>query len=206
MCQVYRLPYSLKTNTMKIVTTLLFIVLSVSTYSQDSIILGGGCFWCVEAVFESIKGVENVVAGYSGSDVINPTYKEVCKGETGHAEVVQVYFDSHQISLTELLDVFFHIHDPTTPNRQGADIGSQYRSIIFYNSVEQLNIIVSVIDKLQTQYENSIVTELRESEIFYPADLSHQDFYQNNKNIGYCRAVITPKLKMLKNEYQLILK
>ena len=178
------------------------LVLSISTYSQDSIILGGGCFWCVEAVFESIKGVENVVAGYSGSDVINPTYKEVCKGETGHAEVVQVYFDSHQISLTELLGVFFHIHDPTTPNRQGPDYGTQYRSIAFYNNEDEQKKIKNYIDFLSTSsiFGKNIITEIKKIDEFYYAEDYHQDYEKKNPYNPYIQNVSIPRFNKFKQK------
>lgn len=161
--------------------------------------VGGGCFWCTEAVFQEVKGVENVVSGYSGGKVPGkPTYREICSGLTGHAEVVQITFDANVISYQDILIIFMTTHDPTTLNRQGADRGTQYRSVIFYHNEDQKNIAELVLNELSTYYDNSIVTELSAAETFYEAEQEHQDFYKNNPDYGYCTFVIDPKLSKLR--------
>ncbi len=163
---------------------------------------GGGCFWCTEAVFQEIKGVTKIVSGYSGGTAPGkPTYREVCSGLTGHAEVVQVTFDKNLISYKDILLIFMTTHDPTTVNRQGADIGSQYRSVIYYNDEEQKKIAEKVIEELTPYYENNIVTEVSSLNIFYEAEDHHQNYYNNNKLQGYCNAVITPKLAKLRKQH-----
>ena len=160
---------------------------------------GGGCFWCTEAVFQEVKGVEKVVSGYSGGKVPGrPTYREVCSGLTGHAEVVQVTFDANIISYEDLLVIFMTTHDPTTLNRQGADRGTQYRSVIYYHDDTQKEIAEVVIKELAQYFENSIVTEVSEADTFYEAEKEHQDYYRNNQTQGYCSFVITPKLMKLR--------
>lgn len=161
--------------------------------------VGGGCFWCTEAVFQEVKGVENVVSGYSGGKVPGkPTYREICSGLTGHAEVVQITFDANVISYQDILIIFMTTHDPTTLNRQGADRGTQYRSVIFYHNEDQKNIAELVLNELSTYYDNPIVTELSAAETFYEAEQEHQDFYKNNPDYGYCTFVIDPKLSKLR--------
>jgi len=158
--------------------------------------LGGGCFWCLEAVYLELQGVEQVVSGYSGGAVPNPSYYEICGGETGHAEVVQLTFDPREVSFKEILQVFFTIHDPTTLNRQGADIGTQYRSVIFYHSQEQRVIAEETIEELTaTQvWDAPIVTEVMPFETFYRAEDYHQDYFQRNSFQPYCQYVIVPKV------------
>jgi peptide-methionine (S)-S-oxide reductase len=165
--------------------------------------LGGGCFWCTEAVFEQLKGVQSVVSGYAGGHVANPTYREVCSKTTGHAEVTQVTFDPKVISFRELLDVFFTVHDPTTPNRQGADVGPQYRSIILYHSPEQKEAAEQMIQELEREklWSDPIVTEVEPLETFYPAEAEHHQYYQRNPNQGYCRVVIAPKVANLRSKH-----
>jgi peptide-methionine (S)-S-oxide reductase len=165
--------------------------------------LGGGCFWCLEAVFEQVEGVESVVSGYAGGNVPNPSYEQVCTGATGHAEVVQITFDREKISYTELLEIFFTIHDPTTVNRQGADVGTQYRSVIFYHTPEQEEVAKKVIKEMEAgeTWENAVVTAVVKYEGFYPAEEHHQGFYRRNSSRPYCQAVITPKLGKLRQEY-----
>ncbi|WP_445958112.1 peptide-methionine (S)-S-oxide reductase MsrA [Yeosuana sp.] len=161
--------------------------------------LGGGCFWCTEAVFEEVKGVEKVVSGYSGGTVPgHPTYREICSGLTGHAEVVQVTFDANVISYKDILVIFMTTHDPTTLNRQGADHGTQYRSVIYYHDNLQKEIAEEVVKEMANYYENQIVTEISPLDVFYRAEDSHQDYYKNNKEQGYCSFVITPKLAKLR--------
>lgn len=161
--------------------------------------VGGGCFWCTEAVFDQIKGVEKVVSGYSGGNVPGtPTYREVCSGLTGHAEVIQVSFNPKIISYKELLEIFMTSHDPTTLNRQGADTGTQYRSVIFYHDENQKQIAEKVLDKMASYYDGSIVTELSPLDKFFPAETDHQDYYANNPDQGYCRVVISPKIAKLR--------
>jgi len=158
--------------------------------------LGAGCFWCVEAVFSELNGVQKVVSGYSGGHIKNPAYREVCEGRTGHAEVVQVYFDSTIITFPEILEVFWLTHDPTTLNRQGADVGTQYRSAIFYHSEKQKEIAELLKDKLNKAqiYPAPVVTEITEFTNFYPAEDYHQNYYANNGDQPYCQAVIRPKM------------
>ncbi len=160
--------------------------------------LGGGCFWCVEAVFQALNGVESVVSGYSGGRIKNPTYREVTSGLTGHAEVIQVSFDANTISYEDLIRVFLTTHDPTTPNRQGADWGSQYRSIILYHDQEQGNQAKSVIEELSSHFDSPIVTEVVPFEEFYEAEDYHQNYYNDNTEKPYCTVVISPKLKKLR--------
>jgi peptide-methionine (S)-S-oxide reductase len=160
---------------------------------------GGGCFWCTEAVFLQVRGVEKVVSGYSGGTAPGkPTYREVCSGLTGHAEVVQVTFNPKIISYEELLLIFMTSHDPTTLNRQGADHGTQYRSVIYYHDEEQKEIAESVSREIAPYYKNPVVTEIEALDIFYEAEKEHQDYYRKNKNQGYCSYVITPKLAKLR--------
>lgn len=161
--------------------------------------VGGGCFWCTEAVFQEVKGVEEVISGYSGGKVPGrPTYREICSGLTGHAEVVKVTYDANIISYEDILVIFMTTHDPTTLNRQGADRGTQYRSVIYYHNEKQHEIAKLVLDELAQYYENPIVTELSEAPIFYDAEKEHQDFYENNPDYGYCSFVIDPKLAKLR--------
>jgi peptide methionine sulfoxide reductase msrA/msrB len=157
-----------------------------------------GCFWCVEAVFENIEGVKDVVSGYTGGKTADPTYKEVCGGHTGHAEAVRIEFDPSVVSYDELLDQFFKSHDPTTPNRQGADVGSQYRSAIFYHSDEQKEAAEKMKAQLDEEvFEDPIVTEIAPAGKFYEAEDYHQDYFRRNSDAPYCSAVIRPKLKKL---------
>jgi len=165
--------------------------------------LGGGCFWCLEAVYQDLKGVERVVSGYSGGTVANPSYEDVCTGRTGHAEVVQVTFDPATLSYRDLLQVFFAIHDPTTLNRQGADVGTQYRSAIFYHSPEQKAAAEQVIADLTRQkiFDDPIVTEVAPLTVFYGAEDYHQGYYRANPEQAYCRATIAPKVAKLRAKY-----
>ncbi len=157
----------------------------------------GGCFWCTEAVYQSIDGVQSVLSGYMGGHLKDPTYKEISMGDTGHAEVIQIEFDASKVKFEELADIFWQAHDPTTLNRQGADIGTQYRSAIFYHSEEQKAAAEASMKKAQAKFNDPIVTEITAATEFYEAEDYHQDFYSNNKSYPYCRAVITPKLKKL---------
>ena len=161
--------------------------------------VGGGCFWCVEAVFQEVKGIEKIVSGYSGGNAPGkPTYREVCSGLTGHAEVVQITFDADVISYEDILVIFMTTHDPTTLNRQGADVGSQYRSVIYFGDHDQNLIAQEVLKQLSQYYDDPIVTELSALDIFYEAEEQHQDYYRNNQSQGYCSFVITPKLHKLR--------
>ena len=168
-----------------------------NSLSVDTITLGGGCFWCVEAVYEMLDGVIKVESGYSGGTVKNPSYREVCTGRTGHAEVAQITFDNSKTSLDEILKVFFTVHDPTTLNKQGADVGTQYRSVIFYRNEQQRNAAKSIINDLNNEhvYTNPVVTQLAPFTSFYKAEDYHQDYYNQNKQEPYCRLVIQPKLE-----------
>jgi peptide-methionine (S)-S-oxide reductase len=158
---------------------------------------GSGCFWCTEAIFERVNGVVSVISGYSGGSVDNPTYEEVCSGTTGHAECTQITFDSSIVSYDELLEIFWKTHDPTTLNKQGNDVGTQYRSVIFYHNNEQKQKAEYYKNKLTEEkiWEKSIVTEIAKFEKFYPAEDYHQEYYENNPNQGYCSFVITPKVE-----------
>ena len=165
--------------------------------------LAGGCFWCLEAVYEELKGVERVESGYSGGTVSDPTYRQVCTGTTGHAEVVQVTFDPEVVSFKEVLEVFFTIHDPTTLNRQGADVGPQYRSAIFYHDEEQRRVAEGVISELEAErvWDNPIVTEVTPFDTFYVAEDYHQGYYRNNEYQPYCQVVIAPKVAKFRSKY-----
>jgi peptide-methionine (S)-S-oxide reductase len=166
--------------------------------------LGGGCFWCLEAVYSELKGVEKVESGYSGGTTVNPTYEEVCSDETGHAEVVRLTFDPSVISYREILQVFFSIHDPTTLNRQGADVGTQYRSVIFYESPKQKSTaeeVISEISKSKIWGDMPIVTQLLPLEAFYPAEDYHQNYFKNNPYQGYCQVVIVPKVSKFRKNF-----
>lgn len=165
--------------------------------------LAGGCFWCLEAVYEQLRGVEKVVSGYAGGHVPNPTYRQVTGGATGHAEVVQITYDPGEVSYRELLEVFFTIHDPTTLNRQGADIGSQYRSAIFYHDQEQKEIAEQVIREMEEAgvWDDPIVTEVAPLDGFYRAEDYHQEYYQNNPYQPYCQVVIRPKVAKFRQRY-----
>ena len=200
---------------MRTIAILIFILTSLSSCSQelgkskeikeprkkivsnDTITLGGGCYWCVEAVYEMLDGVVNVRSGYSGGKTENPSYEAVCTGKTGHAEVIQIAFDSTKTSIDEILKVFFTVHDPTTLNRQGADVGTQYRSVIFYHNDEQKRIATDIITALNGQkvYSSKIVTEVSPMTVFYLAEDYHQDYYERNSEQGYCRMVIQPKIE-----------
>ncbi len=165
--------------------------------------LGAGCFWCVEAIFQDLKGIHQVESGYSGGHVENPTYKAVCSETTGHAEVIQVHFDPKQISFAEILEVFWRVHDPTTLNRQGNDVGTQYRSAIFFHSPEQEETAKkSLADTDASQlWDDPIVTKISAFTEFYPAEGYHQDYYDNNPNQPYCSLVISPKLRKFRKEF-----
>ena len=167
---------------------------------EEVAIIGGGCFWCTEAVFEMIDGVKDVVSGYAGGATKNPTYKEICTGNSGHAEVIRIVYDPTVISYQKILSIFAECHDPTTLNRQGADVGTQYRSTIMYLSKEQKENAIAWKKKLTEKYIDPVVTEIVEAPVFYPAEDYHQDYYKKNPNQGYCTFVIRPKLKKLKLE------
>jgi len=165
--------------------------------------LGGGCFWCLEAVYNELRGVERVISGYAGGHVPQPTYEQVCSGRTGHAEVVQVTFDPEVISYREILEVFFTIHDPTTLNRQGADVGTQYRSVIFYQSPEQEQVAREVMAETSASgiWRAPLVTQLEPLDRFYPAEGYHQNYFERNANQPYCQIVIAPKVAKVRERY-----
>lgn len=175
---------------------------------MDTITLGAGCFWCVEAIFQDIKGVESVTSGYSGGNVKNPSYKEVCAGTTGHAEVCQLVYNPEVVSLEKILEVFWQVHDPTTLNRQAGDVGTQYRSAIFYHTAAQKEIATNIFNKLDDAgaFVNPIVTEITEITNFYLAEDYHQDYFDLNGEQPYCRAVISPKVEKFKKTFSEILK
>lgn len=191
------------------VSWLCFALVHVSPISQNHMIssnvqtvtLGAGCFWCVEAVFESIPGVISAVSGYSGGTIKNPGYREVCTGRTGHAEVVQVTFDADIVKLEVILDVFFATHDPTTLNRQGADVGTQYRSAIYFHEESQEAIVEAALRRAQSDWDKPIVTEIKAFDVFYPAEDYHQAYYDLNKEAPYCRAVIAPKMAKFRKDF-----
>ena len=163
----------------------------------------GGCFWCTEAIYKRLKGVLSVKPGYSGGNIKNPSYKEVCAGRTGHAETIEVIYDSGQIDFQFLLEVFFKTHDPTTLNRQGNDIGTHYRSIVFYSNSNEKNLIHNYVELLNKKiYDNKIVTEILEFDKFYEAEDYHENYYELNKNQPYCNLVITPKVEKFENNYK----
>ena len=165
---------------------------------------GAGCFWCVETIFQELKGVEEVISGYAGGDTENPTYKEICTGETGHAEVIQIHYQPSIISFAELLEVFWKVHNPTTLNRQGLDVGTQYRSVVFYHSDIQKQEAEKYKTKLDSAgaFPDPIVTEISPFEKFYPAEDYHQDYYSQNPFQGYCRVVIAPKLEKFRKVFK----
>lgn len=197
------------------ILNLIIIYISCRTQSTDTMpsqndhtdrsvaTLGGGCFWCLEAVFQQLKGVDTVISGYAGGHVPNPTYEQVCSGKTGHAEVIQIHYNQNIITFDELLDVFFHIHDPTQLNRQGNDIGTQYRSVIFYHDEHQKNAAIAYINKLNqnNMYGKPIVTELSPFTRFFPAESYHQNYYNTHPNQPYCTYVIMPKLKKFQKDF-----
>jgi peptide-methionine (S)-S-oxide reductase len=171
--------------------------------TSETAVLGGGCFWCLEAVYNELRGVERVISGYAGGSVPNPTYEQVCSGRTGHAEVVQVTFDPSVISFREIVQVFFTIHDPTTLNRQGADVGTQYRSVILYQSPEQEQVAREVIAETNASgiWRSPLVTEVTLLERFYPAEGYHQNYFERNPYQPYCQIIIAPKVAKVRQRY-----
>lgn len=196
-------------KTLKVILLANFLMIQIIGIAQNKkqmelATFGSGCFWCTEAIFSQLKGVESAVSGYSGGHTKNPTYKEVCTGNTGHAEVIQVSFNPQIVSYEELLEVFWKTHDPTTLNRQGADVGTQYRSVIFYHNPKQKELAELYKKKLDEAgiYDSPIVTEITAFDTFYKAEDSHQDYYQNNKAQPYCNFVITPKMEKFKKVFK----
>jgi peptide-methionine (S)-S-oxide reductase len=177
--------------------------MSADDHQQEVATLAGGCFWCLEAVYDQLKGVSDVVSGYAGGHVKNPTYQAVCNGTTGHAEVVQITYDPSMVSFGQLLDVFFTIHDPTTLNRQGNDVGTQYRSAIFYHTPEQKAIAERKIAEISDAklWSNPIVTQITPLETFYPAEEYHQEYFARNPFQGYCQAIIAPKVAKFRKQH-----
>lgn len=176
--------------------------------NKETIILGGGCFWCTEAVFKMLKGIISVEPGYSGGTMENPNYDDVCSGSSGYAEVVKIEYDPGLIKLDDILTVFFATHDPTTKNRQGNDVGEQYRSAIFYTTEEQKNKSEQFIKDINASSKegNPVVTELKPFDKFYPAEEYHKNYYERNKNQGYCQVIINPKLEKVKEKFSQLLK
>ena len=170
--------------------------------AQEVALLGGGCFWCIEAVYRRVKGVKAAVSGYAGGEMPDPDYRTVCSGTTGHAEVVEITFDPAVITFSEILDIFWVIHDPTSLNRQGADAGTQYRSVIFYQNEAQKTAAEASMAKAQSQFEEPIVTELSAAPRFYPAEPYHQHYYDLNSEQGYCQVVIAPKLQKFMRHFK----
>jgi peptide-methionine (S)-S-oxide reductase len=171
--------------------------------STETILLGGGCFWCLEPIYDALEGVHDVVSGYAGGHTVNPSYEQVCSGRTGHAEVVRVTFDPEKVSLREILEVFFVIHDPTTLNRQGNDVGTQYRSVVFYSNPTQKAVVFDVISSFEASkvWDDPIVTEVSEAPTFYPAEDYHQNYFERNPFQGYCRVIIAPKVMKFRQRY-----
>jgi len=198
----------MKSKALLIFTGLLFYISLSGKCSMDEkrelATFGGGCFWCVEAIFERVNGVFSAESGYSGGHIRNPDYKQVTSGTTGHAEVVQIAYDPSVISYQELLEIFFNTHDPTTLNRQGADVGTQYRSIVLYHNEVQRDLASQVIDKLEEEgiWNDPIVTTVEPFEAFYSAEAYHQEYYENNPNQGYCRLVINPKVEKFEKVFK----
>ena len=180
------------------------IAMNQGNEKHETATFGAGCFWCVEAVYQNLKGVQKVVSGYAGGKTPNPTYKQICTGQTGHAEVTQITYDPNQISYQDLLDVFWNTHDPTTLNRQGADTGTQYRSVIFYNDDHQKEIAEQTMAETDASglWSNPIVTEISPIPTFYPAEDYHQNYYQSNPSQPYCAVIISPKIRKLKKEFK----
>ncbi len=176
--------------------------------NKEIAVFGGGCFWCTEAIFQSLRGVVSVLPGYSGGTKPNPTYEEVCGGNTGHVEVIKIEFDPEQIKYSDLLGVFFATHDPTTMNRQGNDVGEQYQSVVFYSNDEQRTQASAFIEKLQqdTVFEKPVVTQIKPLEEFYEAENYHQNYFANNKNQPYCQMVIDPKVQKFRAKFANLLK
>ena len=169
--------------------------------TKEVAVLGGGCFWCLEAVYQEIKGVEHVESGYTGGHVENPSYEQVCEGTTGHAEVVALTFDNEKISYRELLEIFFTIHDPTTLNRQGNDVGTQYRSAIYYQSPQQKEVAEKVVAEMANVWDAPIVTELSAAETYYKAEDYHQNYFRQHPLQGYCAFVVAPKVAKLRKMF-----
>ncbi|MBN2807267.1 MAG: peptide-methionine (S)-S-oxide reductase MsrA [Prolixibacteraceae bacterium] len=184
------------------ITISLLIMMTMPTNAETAV-FGGGCFWCTEAVFLKLKGVKKVESGYAGGQLPNPTYRDVCTGETGHAEVIRIEFNPGEISFGQLLEVFFLTHDPTTLNRQGADVGTQYRSVVFYTNPMQEKLTREIIQKLNQEkvYDQAIVTEVSPLKDFYLAEKEHQNYYARNNNQAYCRIVIQPKMEKFKKTF-----
>jgi methionine-S-sulfoxide reductase len=182
------------------ITFLAFLLMVNQPIKPDSIVLGGGCFWCTEAIYKNVKGVTEVTPGYTGGETRNPTYQDICSGETGHAEVVKVEFDPAIVSLSTILTIFFETHDPTSLNKQGADVGTQYRSAIFYSTLVQKEIILEKIKQInkQKKYKKEIVTEVVPLTTFYKAEDYHFNYYDRNSNQPYCRFIINPKIEKFK--------
>lgn len=168
---------------------------------MESIVIGGGCFWCLDALYRSVKGVNAVVSGYAGGTEADPTYESVSSGKTGHAEVIHISYDPSQITLSTILEVFWSTHDPTTLNRQGADIGTQYRSIVLYAEAKQKELVEATMTKMQQYWENPILTEIVKLEIFYEAEPYHQNYFKNNPDAAYCQLVINPKIAKFKQQF-----
>jgi peptide-methionine (S)-S-oxide reductase len=191
---------------MKIFFMTISIVLYLQGANMKQATVGGGCFWCLEAIYNSTKGVKSAISGYSAGDTQDPTYKEICNGDTNHAEVVQVTYDEDIISYKKILEIFFKMHDPTTLNRQGNDVGTQYRSIILYHDEAQKDIAIDMIKQQSKYYDNKIVTQLEKLEKFYPAEDYHQNYLENNPNQPYCSYVVKPKVDKYKSTFKELIK
>jgi len=187
---------------------ILYINITEGNYKMSEnfkkIVLGGGCFWCLDPIYTQIKGVKQVIVGYAGGSKVNPTYEQVCNGNTGHAEVAQITYDENKVSLDSLLDVFFQVHDPTTLNRQGADVGTQYRSIILVNNDEEKEAVLRKIEEINKAkiWNNPLVTQVELLQEFFPAEEYHQNYFKKNPFAGYCQVVINPKLKKFKRKFK----
>jgi peptide-methionine (S)-S-oxide reductase len=205
--QAVSLPINIDCMKLFIITGLIMFIMT-NNIKAETAVFGGGCFWCTEAVFLKLKGVTKVKSGYSGGETTNPTYQEICTGETGHAEVISIDYNPAEISFNQLLEVFFLTHDPTTLNRQGADVGTQYRSVVFYTNPHQEKVTREIIKKLNLEkvYDRPIVTEVTRLKIFYPAEDYHQNYYERNGNQPYCRMVIQPKMEKFRKTFGELIK
>ncbi len=206
-CLVFLSKSSMKLKNLFLIAAFLLSLQAISQNKSSDMMekatLGAGCFWCVEAIFERLKGVDEAISGYSGGEIVNPSYREVSSGNTGHAEVVQVFFDPEKISYKEILEVYWKSHDPTQLNRQGADVGPQYRSVIFYHNEDQRKTAEKYKQELEKAniWDDPIVTAIEPFKNFFKAEDYHQEYYENNKNEGYCQFVITPKIEKFKKVF-----
>lgn len=200
--------FKIKNFSREIILIIIFLATNANIKADqmdknEQIVLGGGCFWCIEAVFEMTRGVDSAISGYAGGHTSDPSYQDVCTGNSGHAEVVKVSYNPEIIALSEILDIFFTIHDPTQKNRQGADVGTQYRSAIYFMTTQQKSIIENYIQNLKDRnaFDGTLHTEVKPLNIFYPAEINHQEYYAKNEFAPYCSMVIKPKVRKFKSKF-----